>query len=177
VRRKVKKPVKQKKDKRKSAAAGATDDDSLSSSSSDSESGAPAPPGAPASPKRRSAGFITMQSTVLAPVRAHFLQLCVVGMHQNGRDTHIRQMKVFGPRQGAAASSADKARGAEGDEARARSEGGDLDLRYGRGGGFVPGPIGGSAAGWGGGRTVVGGGVGECPRFETSAVTRFDTIR
>ena len=33
-----------------------------------------------------------------ALLRAHFLQICVVSMHQNGRDTHIRQAKVFGPR-------------------------------------------------------------------------------
>jgi len=33
-----------------------------------------------------------------AMLRAHFLQICVVSMHQNGRDTHIRQCKVFGPR-------------------------------------------------------------------------------
>ena len=25
-------------------------------------------------------------------LRAHFLQICVVSMHQNGRDTHIRQV-------------------------------------------------------------------------------------
>ena len=35
-------------------------------------------------------------------LRAHFLQIEVLAMHQNGRDTHIRQVKVFGPRQGAA---------------------------------------------------------------------------
>lgn len=32
-------------------------------------------------------------------LRAFFLQICVVAMHQNGRDTHIRQIKVFGPRE------------------------------------------------------------------------------
>eukprot|EP00592_Proboscia_alata_P015650 CAMPEP_0194396566 /NCGR_PEP_ID=MMETSP0174-20130528/125061_1 /TAXON_ID=216777 /ORGANISM="Proboscia alata, Strain PI-D3" /LENGTH=561 /DNA_ID=CAMNT_0039192649 /DNA_START=9 /DNA_END=1694 /DNA_ORIENTATION=+ len=32
------------------------------------------------------------------PVRAHFIQICVVSMHQNGRDTHIRQVKIFGPK-------------------------------------------------------------------------------
>jgi anaphase-promoting complex subunit 10 len=32
-------------------------------------------------------------------LRAFFLQICVVSMHQNGRDTHIRQVKVFGPRE------------------------------------------------------------------------------
>lgn len=31
-------------------------------------------------------------------LRAHFLQICIIAMHQNGRDTHIRQAKVFGPR-------------------------------------------------------------------------------
>ncbi|CAM9292055.1 unnamed protein product [Discosporangium mesarthrocarpum] len=31
-------------------------------------------------------------------LRAHLLQICVVSMHQNGRDTHIRQVKVYGPR-------------------------------------------------------------------------------
>mmetsp|Transcript_4027 Transcript_4027/g.5882 ORF Transcript_4027/g.5882 Transcript_4027/m.5882 type:complete len:184 (+) Transcript_4027:469-1020(+) len=35
-------------------------------------------------------------------LRAHFLQVEVLAMHQNGRDTHIRQVKVFGPRQSAA---------------------------------------------------------------------------
>ena len=31
-------------------------------------------------------------------IRTHFLQVVVLSMHQNGRDTHIRQVKVFGPR-------------------------------------------------------------------------------
>lgn len=31
-------------------------------------------------------------------LRAFFLQVCIVSMHQNGRDTHIRQAKIFGPR-------------------------------------------------------------------------------
>jgi len=34
-------------------------------------------------------------------IRTHFLQIEVLAMHQNGRDTHIRQVKVFGPRHGA----------------------------------------------------------------------------
>ncbi|KAF0701692.1 Aste57867_7888 [Aphanomyces stellatus] len=33
------------------------------------------------------------------PLRTFFLQISVTGMHQNGRDTHIRQVKVFAPRQ------------------------------------------------------------------------------
>ncbi len=31
-------------------------------------------------------------------LRTHFIQIKVLTMHQNGRDTHIRQIKVFGPR-------------------------------------------------------------------------------
>lgn len=31
-------------------------------------------------------------------LRAFFLQICVAAMHQNGRDTHVRQCRVFGPR-------------------------------------------------------------------------------
>jgi anaphase-promoting complex subunit 10 len=32
------------------------------------------------------------------PLRTHVLQLKILSMHQNGRDTHIRQIKVMGPR-------------------------------------------------------------------------------
>jgi anaphase-promoting complex subunit 10 len=31
--------------------------------------------------------------------RTHHLQLKVLSMHQNGKDTHIRQLKIFGPRE------------------------------------------------------------------------------
>jgi anaphase-promoting complex subunit 10 len=31
-------------------------------------------------------------------LRAFFLQIAVLSNHQNGRDTHVRQMKIFGPR-------------------------------------------------------------------------------
>ncbi len=33
-------------------------------------------------------------------LRAHFIQIAILQMHQNGRDTHIRQIKVYGPREG-----------------------------------------------------------------------------
>lgn len=33
------------------------------------------------------------------PLKAYLLQLAVLSNHQNGRDTHIRQVKVYGPRQ------------------------------------------------------------------------------
>jgi anaphase-promoting complex subunit 10 len=32
------------------------------------------------------------------PIRAHLIQVRITAMHQNGRDTHIRQLKIFGPR-------------------------------------------------------------------------------
>jgi len=32
------------------------------------------------------------------PLRTHLIQLRIQSMHQNGRDTHIRQIKIFGPR-------------------------------------------------------------------------------
>lgn len=31
-------------------------------------------------------------------MRAYLVQLVVLSNHQNGRDTHVRQVKVFGPR-------------------------------------------------------------------------------
>lgn len=33
-----------------------------------------------------------------APLRAYFIQLAVLSNHQNGRDTHVRQVRIFGPR-------------------------------------------------------------------------------
>ena len=36
------------------------------------------------------------------PLRCHMLQLAVIANHQNGRDTHLRQVKIYGPRQDAA---------------------------------------------------------------------------
>jgi anaphase-promoting complex subunit 10 len=32
-----------------------------------------------------------------APIRTFHLQICVVQNHQNGKDTHIRQVKIFSP--------------------------------------------------------------------------------
>jgi anaphase-promoting complex subunit 10 len=34
----------------------------------------------------------------LRVLRSHLIQICVAQMHQNGRDTHVRQVKIFGPR-------------------------------------------------------------------------------
>lgn len=32
------------------------------------------------------------------PLKSSMLQVRILSMHQNGRDTHIRQLKVLGPR-------------------------------------------------------------------------------
>ena len=34
-------------------------------------------------------------------LRTHFLQVKILSMHQNGRDTHVRQIKLLGPRESA----------------------------------------------------------------------------
>ncbi|RMX64196.1 hypothetical protein DD238_006643 [Peronospora effusa] len=34
-----------------------------------------------------------------APLRTFFLQIVIHAMHQNGRDTHIRQVKIYAPRE------------------------------------------------------------------------------
>ena len=31
-------------------------------------------------------------------LRTHFIQVAVLANHQNGRDTHIRQIKIYTPR-------------------------------------------------------------------------------
>ena len=32
------------------------------------------------------------------PIRAHILRISIDRMHQNGRDTHVRAIRVYGPR-------------------------------------------------------------------------------
>ena len=39
-------------------------------------------------------------------LRTHFIQVAILANHQNGRDTHIRQVRVFGQRQAPAALAA-----------------------------------------------------------------------
>jgi anaphase-promoting complex subunit 10 len=38
------------------------------------------------------------EERALEPLRTYFIQLAVLANHQNGRDTHIRQIRVFAPR-------------------------------------------------------------------------------
>lgn len=33
----------------------------------------------------------------VSPVRAYVLQIAILSNHQNGRDTHVRQVKLFSP--------------------------------------------------------------------------------
>ena len=44
-------------------------------------------------------GWINVYSSEESkPIRVFLLQLCILANHQNGRDTHIRQIKVFEPK-------------------------------------------------------------------------------
>ena len=38
------------------------------------------------------------ESTTKRIVRTHLIQISIISMHQNGRDTHIRQVQLYGPR-------------------------------------------------------------------------------
>jgi anaphase-promoting complex subunit 10 len=39
-------------------------------------------------------------------VRTHMIQISIIAMHQNGRDTHIRQVQLYGPRTGGTGGTA-----------------------------------------------------------------------
>ena len=41
----------------------------------------------------------TNARSYLMPLRCHMLQIAVIANHQNGRDTHVRQVKIYGPRE------------------------------------------------------------------------------
>jgi len=40
------------------------------------------------------------------PVRTHLVEISILAMHQNGRDTHVRRVKLFGPKRGESTSTA-----------------------------------------------------------------------
>ncbi|KAL7551197.1 hypothetical protein ACHAWF_014395 [Thalassiosira exigua] len=106
------------------------------------------------------------------PLRTHLVQICILSMHQNGRDTHVRQVKIFGPR--------DRGHGT-GVGAGGGGAGGCLGTGLG-----ALGPRGGIGAG-GGARGPGGskGGAAEpmttgklsVPAFQTVAVSQFSVIR
>lgn len=41
--------------------------------------------------------LITLKDGNEGPVRAYHIQIAVLGNHQNGRDTHLRQVKIYSP--------------------------------------------------------------------------------
>mmetsp|Transcript_4481 Transcript_4481/g.7954 ORF Transcript_4481/g.7954 Transcript_4481/m.7954 type:complete len:352 (+) Transcript_4481:75-1130(+) len=99
------------------------------------------------------------------PMRTHLVQICILSMHQNGRDTHVRQVKIFGPRD------------------------------YGNGGNLIVGQHGlyrglsGSVVGEGDGKgssggkkdngaaLMMGGGKLTVPAFQTVGMSQFSVIR
>ena len=49
--------------------------------------------------RRRHASCRSAGGSTPAPyVRAHLLRISILSMHQNGRDTHVRQVQLYGPR-------------------------------------------------------------------------------
>ena len=56
-------------------------------------------------------GIVASQERARAdPLRAFVFQVCVIDMHQHGRDTHVRGMKLFGPASPSAVDPSSSAR-------------------------------------------------------------------
>mmetsp|Transcript_18762 Transcript_18762/g.39486 ORF Transcript_18762/g.39486 Transcript_18762/m.39486 type:complete len:363 (+) Transcript_18762:63-1151(+) len=104
------------------------------------------------------------------PLRTHLVQICILSMHQNGRDTHVRQVKIFGPRD--------------------YGNGGNVivgqhGLYRGLTGSVLGDGSGGAAAGDGkkkkkeenGAAMMAGGGKLTVPAFQTVGVSQFSVIR
>ena len=58
------------------------------------------------------------------PIRCHYLQLLIVSSHQSGKDTHIREVRVYGPAAGVRDSSRRRAGGATAATAAGAAPGG-----------------------------------------------------
>jgi anaphase-promoting complex subunit 10 len=101
------------------------------------------------------------------PLRTHFVQIGVVSMHQNGRDTHIRQVKVFGPRDdgsgGGIAGIGSSCRGL----VVSRSKSGKSRVGAGEGGAS-------SAAA---AEMMIGNGRLSMPTFQSVGMSQFSSIR
>mmetsp|Transcript_37751 Transcript_37751/g.76817 ORF Transcript_37751/g.76817 Transcript_37751/m.76817 type:complete len:176 (-) Transcript_37751:53-580(-) len=93
------------------------------------------------------------------PLRTHFIQVSVVSMHQNGRDTHCRMVKIFGPRK--EGHLVDRSMMT----AEASAPGPNSSRNGGTGG---KGSSGGVQGGWAT-RTL--------PKFTTASMDQFSTIR
>jgi anaphase-promoting complex subunit 10 len=46
-------------------------------------------------------------------IKTHLVELSILAMHQNGRDTHVRQVQLFGPRRSTKTMHSNTERGAE----------------------------------------------------------------
>jgi len=55
----------------------------------------------PLIPEELEAGALAEDAPPLRPIDAFLLQVCVLGNHLNGKDTHVRALRVFGPASGA----------------------------------------------------------------------------
>ena len=53
---------------------------------------------------------ITSSNSTPVPIRTHLIQITVLTMHQNGRDTHVRQVKLFAPKASADVKHGDSRR-------------------------------------------------------------------
>lgn len=92
------------------------------------------------------------------PLRTHFIQVSIVSMHQNGRDTHCRMVKIFGPRK----------EGQIADRRMMTAEAAAPAPNSGAGGGKGYGSNGGGQGGWAT-RTL--------PKFTTASMDQFSSIR
>ncbi|KAL3784640.1 hypothetical protein ACHAWO_009904 [Cyclotella atomus] len=101
------------------------------------------------------------------PLRTHFVQIGVMSMHQNGRDTHIRQVKVFGPRDNDGNNG-----GIVGSSCR-----GLVVPR--RGGNTTAGSlrVGANNSGGGAAEMMIGNGRLSMPSFQTVGMSQFSFIR
>ena len=93
------------------------------------------------------------------PLRTHFVQICIVSMHQNGRDTHCRMVKIFGPRTTGDVQADRRMMAAEAEAVPSSGLNATRDDGNGDGG---------ARQGWVS-RTL--------PKFATSALDQFSTIR
>ncbi|KAL3797243.1 hypothetical protein HJC23_004535 [Cyclotella cryptica] len=100
------------------------------------------------------------------PMRTHFVQIGIAAMHQNGRDTHVRQVKVFGPRDDGSGGVA-----------------GDGTGKYGFGSSYrglvMSGEKSAAESGSGGDAAMmmIGSGRLNVPTFQTVGMSQFSSIR
>lgn len=95
------------------------------------------------------------------PMRTHFVQVGITSMHQNGRDTHVRQVKIFGPRDDGSGGVGGNGTGKFGFGSSYR---GLVVGKHGKGGG-------------GAAEMMMGSGRVNLPTFQTVGMSQFSSIR